>query len=96
MEFCKPVITKSNAPALPGHCQNSAKPRRTAVKLFDPPTQASVNVPSLRKIRPEEGSVSDKATAASPSFEQTISELETIVNEMEQGDLPLHEALKKI
>jgi len=39
--------------------------------------------------------VSDKATAASPSFEQTISELETIVNEMEQGDLPLHEALKK-
>ena len=39
--------------------------------------------------------MSDKATAASPSFEQTISELETIVNEMEQGDLPLHEALKK-
>ncbi|MDG6098116.1 exodeoxyribonuclease VII small subunit [Alteromonas sp. ZYF713] len=46
-------------------------------------------------MRPEEGSVSDKATATSPSFEQTISELETIVNEMEQGDLPLHEALKK-
>ena len=39
--------------------------------------------------------MSDKATAASPSFEQTISELETIVNEMEQGDLPLHEPLKK-
>ena len=39
--------------------------------------------------------MSDKATAASPSFEQTISELETIGNEMQQGDLPLHEALKK-
>lgn len=39
--------------------------------------------------------MSDKATPSSPSFEQTISELETIVSEMEQGDLPLHEALKK-
>ncbi|OFI32491.1 exodeoxyribonuclease VII small subunit [Alteromonas lipolytica] len=46
-------------------------------------------------MRPKEGSVSDKATPANPSFEQTISELEAIVNEMEQGDLPLHEALQK-
>lgn len=34
-------------------------------------------------------------TSDNQSFEQTISELEAIVNEMEQGDLPLHEALKK-
>ncbi|WP_334013290.1 exodeoxyribonuclease VII small subunit [Alteromonas sp. S167] len=31
----------------------------------------------------------------SPSFEETLSELETIVNEMENGDLPLNKALEK-
>ena len=31
----------------------------------------------------------------SPSFEETLSELETIVNEMESGDLPLNKALEK-
>ena len=31
----------------------------------------------------------------SPSFEETLSELETIVNEMENGDLPLNKALDK-
>lgn len=30
-----------------------------------------------------------------PSFEETLSELETIVNEMENGDLPLNKALEK-
>ena len=39
--------------------------------------------------------MSEKATTSSPSFEQSINELESIVNEMEQGDLPLHEALQK-
>ena len=31
----------------------------------------------------------------SPSFEETLSELNTIVDEMENGDLPLHVALEK-
>lgn len=31
----------------------------------------------------------------SPSFEETLGELDTIVNDMENGDLPLHEALEK-
>ncbi len=31
----------------------------------------------------------------SPSFEEMLSELETIVNEMENGDLPLNKALEK-
>jgi len=31
----------------------------------------------------------------SPSFEETLSELETIVNEMENGDLPLNKALEQ-
>ncbi len=39
--------------------------------------------------------MSEKAALPSQSFEQTISELEAIVTEMEQGDLPLHDALKK-
>ena len=30
-----------------------------------------------------------------PSFEETLSELENIVNEMENGDLPLNKALEK-
>ncbi|MAP21596.1 MAG: exodeoxyribonuclease VII small subunit [Pseudomonadota bacterium] len=42
-----------------------------------------------------EKTVSDKASDTSPTFEQTLSELEQIVNEMERGDLPLHDALKK-
>ena len=32
---------------------------------------------------------------ASASFEETLSELEAIVNEMESGDLPLNKALEK-
>lgn len=32
---------------------------------------------------------------ASASFEETLSELEAIVNEMENGDLPLNKALEK-
>lgn len=32
---------------------------------------------------------------ASPSFEETLSELDTIVSEMENSDLPLHVALEK-
>ena len=39
--------------------------------------------------------MSEKAALPSQSFEQTISELEAIVAEMEHGDLPLHDALKK-
>ena len=42
-----------------------------------------------------EKTVSDKASDTSPTFEQTLSELEQIVNDMERGDVPLHEALKK-
>lgn len=30
-----------------------------------------------------------------PTFEESLSELEAIVNEMETGDLPLHTALEK-
>ncbi len=30
-----------------------------------------------------------------PTFEESLSELEAIVNEMENGDLPLHTALEK-
>ncbi|WP_137166433.1 exodeoxyribonuclease VII small subunit [Salinimonas lutimaris] len=37
--------------------------------------------------------MSDAKTA--PSFEESLSELETIVNQMESGDLPLNEALQK-
>nr|WP_242618745.1 exodeoxyribonuclease VII small subunit [Alteromonas sp. KUL49] len=32
---------------------------------------------------------------SSPSFEETLAELDAIVNEMEGGDLPLHKALEK-
>jgi len=32
---------------------------------------------------------------ASPSFEETLTELETIVNEMENSELPLNVALEK-
>lgn len=53
----------------------------------------SVNVPFLFGNR--EITVSDKASDTSPTFEQSLSELEQIVSEMERGDLPLHEALKK-
>lgn len=35
-----------------------------------------------------------KSTNA-PSFEQSLAELEAIVNQMENGDLPLDEALQK-
>lgn len=37
--------------------------------------------------------VTEKSTA--PTFEESLSELESIVNEMENGDLPLHTALEK-
>lgn len=30
-----------------------------------------------------------------PSFEQALQQLEQLVNELEQGDLPLEESLKK-
>ena len=33
--------------------------------------------------------------AEEPSFDATLSELESIVQKMEQGDLPLEEALKQ-
>ncbi|WP_189405883.1 exodeoxyribonuclease VII small subunit [Alteromonas halophila] len=32
---------------------------------------------------------------SSPSFEESLAELESIVNDMENGDLPLNEALEK-
>lgn len=32
---------------------------------------------------------------SSPSFEETLAELEAIVNDMENGDLPLNQALEK-
>ena len=32
---------------------------------------------------------------SSPSFEETLTELEAIVNDMENGDLPLNQALEK-
>ncbi len=32
---------------------------------------------------------------STPSFEDTLAELETIVNDMENGDLPLDQALEK-
>ncbi|MCW8093016.1 exodeoxyribonuclease VII small subunit [Alteromonas sp. ASW11-130] len=31
----------------------------------------------------------------SPSFEETLAQLDSIVNEMESGELPLQEALEK-
>ena len=37
--------------------------------------------------------VTEKTTAL--TFEESLSELESIVNEMENGDLPLHTALAK-
>ena len=37
--------------------------------------------------------VTEKSTA--PTFEESLSELESTVNEMENGDLPLHTALEK-
>ncbi|MEW9798789.1 exodeoxyribonuclease VII small subunit [Alteromonas sp. CYL-A6] len=32
---------------------------------------------------------------SSPTFEETLAELERIVDDMENGELPLHEALQK-
>lgn len=34
-------------------------------------------------------------TSKTPSFEQSMQELETLVEEMEKGDLPLESALEK-
>ncbi|MFC3094777.1 exodeoxyribonuclease VII small subunit [Alteromonas sediminis] len=36
-----------------------------------------------------------KTSEDSVSFEETLEELENLVNEMEQGDLPLNDALEK-
>lgn len=34
-------------------------------------------------------------TSKTPSFEESVQELETLVEEMEKGDLPLESALEK-
>lgn len=39
--------------------------------------------------------MSDKSTSDTPSFEASLAELETLVREMESGDLPLNVALEK-
>lgn len=39
--------------------------------------------------------MSDTAEASNKSFEQAINELEKIIVDLEQGDLPLDEALKQ-
>lgn len=39
--------------------------------------------------------MSSEKSASTPSFEQSMQELENIVKHMEQGDLPLEEALKQ-
>jgi exodeoxyribonuclease VII small subunit len=39
--------------------------------------------------------MSGKQDNASPSFEQAMSELEALVDDMEKGDLPLEQALQK-
>lgn len=36
-----------------------------------------------------------KTSPSAPTFEQSLAELESIVNEMEKGELPLNEALEK-
>jgi exodeoxyribonuclease VII small subunit len=38
--------------------------------------------------------VATTATAAAPSFEQTLAQLEALVAQLESGDLPLDEALR--
>lgn len=39
--------------------------------------------------------MTDKKNPAKPSFEASLKELESIVTEMESGELPLNEALEK-
>lgn len=39
--------------------------------------------------------MSEEKSASTPSFEASLAELESIVNEMENGELPLNEALEK-
>lgn len=39
--------------------------------------------------------MSDKSSSDAPSFEASLAELETLVREMESGDLPLNVALEK-
>lgn len=56
--------------------------------------QPSVNVRGIR-ILATILSVFMTTEKASASFEETLSELEAIVNEMESGDLPLNKALEK-
>jgi exodeoxyribonuclease VII small subunit len=56
--------------------------------------QPSVNVRGIR-ILATILSVFMTTGKASASFEETLSELEAIVNEMESGDLPLNKALEK-
>jgi len=56
--------------------------------------QPSVNVRGMR-ILAFILSVFMTTEKASASFEETLSELEAIVNEMENGDLPLNKALEK-
>jgi len=58
------------------------------------PVQPSVNVRGIC-ILANNLSVFMTTEKASASFEETLSELEAIVNEMENGDLPLNKALEK-
>jgi len=53
--------------------------------------QPSVNVRGIRIL----ATILSVFRKASASFEETLSELEAIVNEMESGDLPLNKALEK-
>ncbi len=58
------------------------------------PVRPSVNVRGIR-ILAIKMSVFMTTEKVSASFEETLSELEAIVNEMENGDLPLNKALEK-
>ena len=58
------------------------------------PVRPSVNVRGIR-ILAIKMSVFMTTEKVSTSFEETLSELEAIVNEMENGDLPLNKALEK-
>jgi len=46
------------------------------------------------KTKPQKSEQQSEQPAAQPDFEQSLTELEALVSKLEQGDVPLEDALK--
>jgi exodeoxyribonuclease VII small subunit len=59
--------------------------------LWDAPTS---NVARVKAKQPQPEQKTDAKTETLPDFEQSLTELEALVAKLEQGDVPLEEALQ--